>query len=144
MELPFRIGWDESADDVPAVVRRGRIAGPDDLDEAFLSPLRIWSSADYERQWREGVERIVGGEDSSGLVVRLERSPRDGSFVGEWFPVWRQDDIAVFRNQLVLPETVPGFDPLDPYRSVGRRYKGDLSEWQVSISALELFLTTAD
>jgi hypothetical protein len=141
VERRFSIGWDASGEDVPGSVRRGRIVGPDDLDDRFFAPLEVWDSSDYEKQWNEGVARIVSGEDASALVTRLHRSAKDGSFVGEWWPMWRAGTVAVLRNQLVLPETVPNFDPLDPYRSVGPHCSETVSEWRVPIVVLQRFLT---
>jgi CdiI N-terminal domain len=37
--------------------------------ERFAAPLYYWDESDYEEQWRQGVERLVGGADTSCLVT---------------------------------------------------------------------------
>jgi hypothetical protein len=132
----FWIGWDEVESD-HASERAGRIV-LDDLNESFIAVLVTWQSADYETQWREGAERIVRGESVSALVTSIHSV--DGGFRGFFWPMYRADDHVAIRHQLVLPETLPAFDPDNPYASVGPRGRAPVSEWLVPVSALSAFL----
>jgi hypothetical protein len=132
----FSIDWDERDSDT-ASERTGRII-IDDLNESFLAVLVMWHAADYEEQWRDGVERIVRGEQVSALVTSVH--PVEGGFRGFSWPMYRIDDHVAVRQQLVLPETVPTFDPDDPYASIRPRDKKRVSEWTVPVSSLRAFL----
>src|SRR4051794_19199879 len=126
---PFWIGWEERDSDT-ASERTGRII-LDDLKESFLAVLVMWKAADYEIQRREGAERIVRGEQGSALVTSVHSV--DGGFRGFRWPMYRVEDDVAVRQQLVLPETVPTFDPDDPYASVRPRGKKRVSEWIVPV-----------
>jgi hypothetical protein len=44
---------------------------------------------------------------------------------------------------LILGETTPNFDPLDPYQSVSRqRTTEHVSEWRIPVVAMKSFLAT--
>jgi hypothetical protein len=137
----FSIGWEPSGD-VPGGSRRGRILGPDGLNDAFIAPLGVWDAAQYEAQWRDGIGRIVSGETPSSIVTRLYATT-DGSYAGEWWPMWRERETAVFQNQLILSETIPEFDLLDLYASLEptRPAEEFVSEWRVAIELLQRFLS---
>jgi hypothetical protein len=136
----FWIGWIESEQAGPGLPsRRGRIVAPE-LDETFTAPLDVWSADEYTAQWREGLRRVVVGEGASALVTRLLRSRR-GLLGGERWTMYRSRDVVVLRNQLVMPETIPGSDLSDPYSSIlPRDPKRDLSEWTIPIGLIDEFL----
>ena len=134
----FWIGWEESGV-LPAGERRGRI-NASSLNESFDASLSVWAAGDYEVQWREGIKRVLGGEAVSALLTNLGRS-EDGVFSGVRWAMYRVDEVVFLREQLVLRETVPGFDPADPYQSILERDPDlKVSEWAVPLSALRDFL----
>ncbi len=132
----FWIGWDDSS---PAGEREraGRIVA-NDLNESFRAWLDDWSAEGYEAQWREGVERIMEGNHVSALVTAVAES-HDGTFSGYRWLMYRVGADVILRQQLILPETVPEFDPRDPYLKIHER-TGDASQWIVPTSALREFL----
>jgi hypothetical protein len=145
MSAQFWIGWtgpEQGAGD--NLSRAGRIvAPPADLDDGFIAPLGVWSATRYAAQWRDGLKRITE-EEMSTLVTRLLRGV-GGSFGGERWLLYRQADSVVLRNQLVLRETVPAFDPERPYDSVPpRRTSGSVSEWKIPMRSVEEFLDRGD
>ena len=68
----FSIGWVAPVEDRGhGPVREGLIAWPDGTHERFLSPVAYWSVADYERQWNEGLRRLVDGATVSALMTKV-------------------------------------------------------------------------
>ena len=47
----------------------------------FRSDLRLWSKREYEKQWREGVARLVAGKHAAALVTSY-RGPTGGLTLG--------------------------------------------------------------
>jgi hypothetical protein len=64
---------------------RGRIT-LDDFVEDFESPLWFWKTADYERQWTQGIQRILEGEPKSCLITALIEPIQTADYVfGSWW-----------------------------------------------------------
>jgi len=67
-----------------------------------------------------------------------------------WWPMYRLDDTVHFQNHILfLNELKAPFDPNDPFRFVRERTifnsQGDrISEWSISISELECYLSTIE
>ncbi len=107
-------------------------------------PIAYWSPDDYQRQWREGVRRILAGEPRSGLITSLY-DPATARFI-EWWPLFRDGDVVFVQNHLLFLDKLHGpFDPNDPYRHVReRRIVNDegvrISEWRTTVEALRRFL----
>ena len=64
-----------------------------DVEKGFRAPLSFWREQDYEAQWREGIERLVAGAESSALVVEWDY-PADEQFV-MFFPLFLLDGPTV-------------------------------------------------
>jgi CdiI N-terminal domain len=103
---------------------------------ASVDPGTEWTRHDYERQWRDGLTRIIDGEPKSCLITSLP-DPGQTDFLVFW-PTYRVRDWVVFQEKWKLPKGFPcGFDPAKPYQIVedwisisdtGHK----LSEWWVS------------
>lgn len=115
--------------------------------ESFVAPLVFWRTGDYQRQWREAAETIVRGGDRSCFVAAMRRTPDDGAIF--LWPVYRCGEAVYVQHRLLLPETVDGrFDPANPYAQVNERQivseQGEpISEWQISVKDIALFLRRA-
>lgn len=111
--------------------------------EGFESDLGTWSMADYERQWREGVARLLGGHTSSALLTSY-RGP-DAAYHFMW-PVWREGTDAIFQERLLLTEQLDEPFTTDRlYEVVGERMMIDeegqrVAEWVVPLGHLANFL----
>jgi CdiI N-terminal domain len=103
--------------------------------ERFAAPLYFWDESAYERQWRDGVERLVGGADTSCLVTVMH-DPMDDQ-TAQWWELYRLGDTVAVHERL----SVPDFGPLDPeaiYDEVGPyRPENDeghtVSEWRLPL-----------
>ena len=111
--------------------------------EGFESDLGSWSMADYERQWREGVARLLGGHASSALLTSYHGADAGHHVLG---PVWREGTTAIFQQRLQRTEQLAeAFDPTRLYDIVGERVmindEGQrVSEWAVPLGDLANFL----
>lgn len=70
-----------------------------DFQERFDIPLDWWSVQDYERQWREGLERIKS-HDISCLIARI-KDPNRGPFV-DWWLLYKEDVYIYIRNEVLF------------------------------------------
>jgi hypothetical protein len=129
------------------LVSRGQIS-VDDFQETFLSSIESWSKLDYERQWVEGVRRVVDGEESSCLITYLNWPPLDDSRPSlNCYAIFRLDDVMAVQDHLILlDELDTPFDPVDPYSIMGsrdmhmERGKPIGSEWKTSLKNAERWL----
>lgn len=69
--------------------------------ESFYIPVEWWTLEDYERQWKEGLERIKT-RDTSCLVTAIY-DPRKRPFI-EWWLLYKEGNIIYIQNQIVLEE----------------------------------------
>ena len=103
----------------------------------FLVDLRFWNIGDYERQWREGVARLVQGASSTALMTAY-RGPGHEPHV--MWALWRDQSYVYVQEHLVMPDELESeFDPTDPYPHVGERIPA--SEHGLSIPEWRLNLT---
>jgi hypothetical protein len=145
LDAMFDIRFSRLLDDEGgARVRQGLIV-LGDYEEEFVSAIGDWSVADYERQWRTAVERVVGGISPSALVTSFIH-PAPG--VCElWWPMWRNGGNVVLQHQLLRTDDLSApftaadlYHHVPPHASTSRfGYKAD--EWQVSLGQLRDFLT---
>lgn len=112
----------------------------DDFQDCFESPFTYWPAAEYERQWRGGLERIVRGEAKSALVTAMY-PPESASFV-RWWILFRSGNEVVFREHLLLTDHLDRvFDPGALYDFVPDRVAGGdqefpISEWTVELASI--------
>ena len=104
--------------------------------ERFAAPLHFWGESAYEDQWRRGVERLVGGADTSCLVTWMH-DPLDDQ-LAQWWELYRRGDTVAVHERL----WVPGHGPLDPeaiYETVPPyQHQTDeghrISEWRLPLA----------
>jgi hypothetical protein len=114
--------------------------------ECFVAPIGYWRVPQYRGHWEEAVTRIVEGSASSTLITSMY-DPTLANFI-YWWPMYRLDATVYFQNHIFfLNELETPFDPIDPFRFVPERttinIDGEkISEWSVSITDLESFLST--
>jgi hypothetical protein len=105
----------------------------DDFVEHFESPLTFWDVDRYENQWREGIERLLGGAPKSCLITSM-LEPKYEHF-GTWWVLYRDGQRVVVQNQLLLLDVFGSdFDPDQPYDCIRDRISlsadGEpISEW---------------
>src|SRR4051812_15079592 len=86
---------------------------------AFLLDLRYWSIADYERQWRDGSQRVLHGAPSTALMIAY-RGP--GEAVHHMWGLWREaDQVYVQQHSVSSSDLDAAFDPESPYAHLGER-----------------------
>lgn len=83
---------------IPRVIGKITI---NDFWETFEMLLDWWSQADYERQWREGLERIKT-HDTSCLVTRIQ-DPNKGPFI-DWWLLYKEGNKIFIRNYILFRE----------------------------------------
>ena len=116
----------------------------DDFWETFEMALDYWTADDYERQWREGLERIKT-HDASCLVASIQDPTKRRYLL--WWVLYKIDHKIFIRNELMVtgsykkyigkkvfsPETCYNFiRSRDPNRVViidGKEY--EVSEWVI-------------
>jgi len=102
----------------------------------FLVDLRAWAAADYERQWRDGLQRLTSGAPSTALMTAF-RGPT--AELHEMWGLWRQDEYVYVQEHTVLPRELESpFDPANPYPHLGDWVPASdqnlpLAEWRVEI-----------
>jgi len=102
----------------------------------FLVDLTFWSMGDYQRQWRDGIARLVQGAPSTALMSAY-RGP--GESAHTMWAVWRDETYAYVQEHSVLPSDLDApFDPNEPYAHVGDRVPAaehalPIPEWRVEL-----------
>jgi hypothetical protein len=112
----------------------------------FALDLRAWRVTDYERQWQDGLMRLVRGAESSALMTKYcgaEDAPH------LMWALWREKErVYVQRHCVLQSELDSRFDPASPYAHLGIRIPATdeslpLEEWcvdhvQVVASAMHI------
>jgi len=109
------------------------------FEESILVELNPWTREDYERQWREGLDRLKV-YDRSCLVVSVG-NPEDSAVV-EWWVLYRVGNTIFVQNEHLSHDTyknIVGERPFTPdtcYAFIGPRetHTEDghkISEWSV-------------
>ena len=112
-----------------------------EFSERFISPVEWWRRGDYERQWIEGANRLLGGATNSAFVEQAGRV---------WWTAWREGELVVVQQRLLIADESMSrawsalADDL-PYELVGRRqtHSDDgqpLSQWLLSVADLQAFV----
>lgn len=80
----------------------GRIYIGDDFWETALIALNYWTIEDYERQWKEGLERLKTHETSC-LVASVQHPEKTPPLIN-WWPLYKQDNKLLIHNELIVGE----------------------------------------
>lgn len=111
--------------------------------EQFEMNLSTWSVERYQRQWYEGIQKILDGASKSCLMTSFWRE--DDAFGGEWWPMYRVQDYVIVQDQFIRPDIFSqkfdNFDPDDPYPSIPDRESVNedgqkISEWSVPFNQI--------
>lgn len=107
----------------------GTISIGEDFSETIMLPLDFWSIRDYERQWREGLERIKT-YDTSCLVASVY-NPILSTPLINWWTLYKEGRKVFIYNQLIAGETYPKwigskvFSPDNCYEFIKPRFYED-------------------
>jgi hypothetical protein len=127
----------EVHDEPEIAVAMGQIVLGDFVEE-FEMILGTWNRERYERQWAEGIQRLLDGASKSCLISSFWGDK--SKFGGEWWRMYRVKDEVVIQNQLIRPDIFDrhfeNFDPDNPYASIPERRSTNndgqsISEWFV-------------
>jgi hypothetical protein len=116
--------------------------------EEFCIAMEPWSPGTYEKQWREGLERILDGEAKSAIVTSftLPSDPPCPSDHYVWWPLYSNGEIVYVHNQLKFYEHLDAdFDESKLYEYIDERTTvtedGDqISEWHMPKEWIRKFL----
>lgn len=111
--------------------------------EEFDSILSVWDLERYERQWTEGIQRLLDDGSKSCLITSLWGDSNGYGF--NWWPLYRVGDQVVAQNALIWDPAIQllysNFDPNDPYRFIPEHRSvteegQQISEWYVSFNEI--------
>lgn len=146
--MPFHITFTDDpveAEEAPAAYGRIQI---NTFEEGFLSSLAYWNRSRYEAQWKDGIERILNGADTSCLIVNMV-DPLQANFI-LWWILYREGNDVHFQNAVLFIDELEGtFDENTPYRHIpARRTRSEeglpISEWVTSVDDVARFLIALD
>ena len=110
-----------------------------DARQVFALDLRDWRVADYERQWRVGLARLLHGASSTALMTSFRSEPEAPQLM---WAIWKEAGFAFVQPHCVLGgELERRFDPLAPYEHIGTRIpvteeRLPIAEWRVGLEQL--------
>ncbi len=132
-------------DSIEPYTRLGEIMLGDHL-EKFEAVTSFWNAEDYQKHWKQAIERIVHGEEKSCLITSMD-DPNIANFIF-WWPIYREGNRVFIQNQvLFLDDERISFNPIDPFASIKDRETLTesglpISEWEFALIDLEQFLAT--
>ncbi|MBA3954797.1 hypothetical protein H0X48_05765 [Candidatus Dependentiae bacterium] len=99
--------------------------------------LEYWSRNDFERQWKEGLERLQN-YDKSCLVTYVQ-DPKTGPYI-DWWPMYKIDNKVYVQNHILFADLYRNrigdkqFTPDTCYDFIpNRKPKEKVSEWVVDL-----------
>lgn len=129
--------------DEPTLDRAGRLV-LGDFEEQFFANMEYWRELDYERQWIEGLERILTGATTSCLITSIGRPEASGGLW--WWTLYRSGNRIHVQNAMCFYASLrEPFDPSNPYAAVPPRRvateDGDpISEWIITVGDIAQFV----
>jgi hypothetical protein len=105
-----------------------------DYKETLYVPVDYWSIEDYERQWKEGFERL-NTHDRSCLVVAIH-NPEEEPFI-EWWPIYKIKNKIYFQNHFLGADIyekrigTKKFTIQSCYDFIPPKSRSKVSEWEV-------------
>ena len=128
----------EMIDNIPSVWGEITI---ENFKETFVIPLEYWNIEDYQKQWKEGIERIK--KNSKSCFVASIQDPCKAPYLN-WWPMYKRGKTIYIQNhmlhgkyykkkigsQVFTPETCYNFIP---YRTTKEIDGMKPSEWKVEL-----------
>jgi len=105
----------------------------------FVVDLGVWDLGQYERQWREGIARLVQGAPSTALLSSYRGERGEPHLM---WAFWRdQGHVYVQEHPVVPADLEEPFDPSNPYPHVGERIPAleeglAIPEWRLDLTDL--------
>jgi hypothetical protein len=106
--------------------------------EQFLAPLDRWQRFDYERQWIEAAQRLLGPAARAGFFT---------SAFHLWWVMWREGEEVIVQEHLLTPEQLATITDwrVTPYQLIEDRCSVSedgtpISEWFFNVVDIEGFL----
>ena len=136
--MAIRIRFIEQPDSSAKDIAVGEIA-VNGFRERLEIPLGFWTRQDYERQWKEGIDRIKNQSCEKSCLITARYDPAHANFI-VWWPIYRVlDRLVVQHEYLFLDQLERPFDPVEPYSYIGTRQVSSssgepVSEWEVTES----------
>ncbi len=101
----------------------------------FIVDLTAWRVADYERQWRQAIDRAARGASTTALVTGYAGP---GNQPHSMWALWRDGDFVYVQPHIVVPDDRDApFDPATPEAHVGARLGPEhglpIAEWRVEL-----------
>jgi hypothetical protein len=117
-----------------------------DFEEYFAASTTFWSAEEYCCQWRDALSRACDGDARSCVLTSVSR-PETSNYFQIWL-IYRFGSEAIFQNRLMMLDQVDEpflfgrlYDMVSPYSAVSEEGT-TLSQWKVSIRAIQEFLDT--
>lgn len=83
----------------------GTISIGDDFSETITMALNFWSIKDYQRQWKEGLERIKT-HDRSCLVASVQNPITSNPLINRW-TLYKEGSKVFIYNELIVYDDYP-------------------------------------
>jgi hypothetical protein len=149
--MPFSISFQEEPLSYPYEDRTTPAASGvlvlGEANEHFTASLYQWSKEDYQRQWRQAVEVLLGGKDMAALITEY-LGPEIATHL-EWWPMYLVGEKVFLQNHLLFCDQLPGsFSVKNAFSFLRDRHttneQGEtISEWSVCLSEVEVFARKA-
>ena len=112
-----------------------------DFKETFEMPLGYWTMQDYEKQWKQGIERIKN-HDKSCLITELQDPTKD-PWANTWV-LYKDGHTVHIQNNLLMGKRFSKLLKKEPYTIetcynfiIPRETKSDdgmqISEWDINL-----------
>jgi hypothetical protein len=72
-----------------------------DFSESIYPALDLWNKEDYEKQWKEGLERLT--IYSTSCLIATIHDPKVYKYVN-WWVLYREDNIVYVQNEILRNE----------------------------------------
>jgi hypothetical protein len=106
--------------------------------EEFVAPLGRWGRPDYERQWVEAANRLLGPAARAGFFTTAFQF---------WWVMWREGEAIFLHEEFLTPDRLTRVSDYRaaPYHLIeDRRTHNDegtrISEWQLTVADIRGFL----
>lgn len=114
--------------------------------EEFQASLSYWDRRKYLIQWKEALERLFKGENSSAFVTNMY-DPSTANFIFWWVMYLIGDNVHIQNHVLFLDELEGKFDETELYKFIPEREtvteEGEpISEWVVKLSDIREYLNS--